>query len=236
MKAFDKDPFGHAIDDYVKGNSTPDIIVRSELCEDDSMEVALLFRAFDEMPELEQKALLRCTGKVLDVGAGSGCHSFWLKEKGFDVQAIDLSKGAVSHHLSKGLTSRYVDYFELKDEKYDTLLFLMNGIGIGGRLDKLDETLRQAYQLLNPGGKILCDSSDLKYLYEDDEGGYWVNLNAAYYGEYDYQMSYKDTDGEWFKWLYVDFETLKEYAEKASFSVELLHDEDNHFLVELIKI
>lgn len=232
---FEKDPFGHAIHDFITGKETPDIIVRSELCDDDIMPVNLLFRDYAEMPEPEKIALNRCTGKILDVGAGAGCHSLWLKENSFDVEAIELSKGAVEYHIIKGLKSRYISFFDLENEKYDTLLFLMNGIGLGGRINQLAYTLSKAYDLLNDGGKVLCDSSDLKYLYEDDEGGYWINLNVEYYGEYDYQMQYKETEGEWFKWLYVDFETLREYAENTGFKVEKLYDEDNHFLVELVK-
>lgn len=232
---FEKDPFGHAIHDYVKGSPTPDIIVRSELCEDDSMEVELLFRDFEEMPELEQIALKRCSGKILDVGAGAGCHAKWLKQQGLEVSLIELSKGAVEYHITQELNSRCIDFFDLKGEQYDTLLFLMNGIGIGGELKNLERTLRQAYELTTPKGKVLCDSSDLRYLYEDDEGGYWVNLNAEYYGEYDFQMQYKETQGDWFKWLYVDFHTLSDCAEKVGFSVELLYDKDYHYLVELTK-
>ena len=232
---FENDPFGHAIHDYISGNETPDILVRSELCEDDIMPVSLLFRSYEEMPEPEKIALSKCRGHILDVGAGSGCHSFWLIENDFEVDAIELSKGAVDYHLSKGLKSRYVSFFDLKDERYDTLLFLMNGIGIGGMLNRLEETLTQAHKLLNDNGKVICDSSDLKYLYEDDEGGYWINLNVEYYGEYDYQMQYKNTVSEWFKWLYVDFDTLKNYAEKTGFEIVKLYDEDNHYLAELIK-
>jgi hypothetical protein len=111
----------------------------------------------------------------------------------------------------------------------------MNGIGVGGRIKNLKNTLQQAYDLTTPNGKVICDSSDLKYLYEDDEGGYWINLNAEYYGEYDFQMQYKETVSDWFEWLYVDFDTLKEYAELVGFKVEKLFDEDNHYLVELTK-
>jgi SAM-dependent methyltransferase len=232
---FDKDPFGHAIHDYIAGVETPDIIVRSELCEDDIMEVPLLFRSYEEMPEIEKIALSRCKGRVLDVGAGAGCHTIYLNDKGFDVQAIDLSQGAVEYHKLKGIKSRLINFFDLKNEQYDTLLFLMNGIGVGGRIKNLKNTLQQAYDLTTHDGKVICDSSDLKYLYEDDEGGYWINLNAEYYGEYDFQMQYKETVSDWFEWLYVDFDTLKEYAELVGFKVEKLFDEDNHYLVELTK-
>jgi 2-polyprenyl-3-methyl-5-hydroxy-6-metoxy-1,4-benzoquinol methylase len=103
MSRYAKDPMGQAIQDFANGLDTPDIIVESELCEDDVMPVPLLFRSFDEMPEIEQLALSHCTGKVLDVGAGSGCHAIYLKEKGVSVSAIDLSPGAIDFQISKGI-------------------------------------------------------------------------------------------------------------------------------------
>jgi SAM-dependent methyltransferase len=235
MNRYANDPMGQAIQDFASGLPTPDIIVESELCEDDVMPVPLLFRSFDQMPEIEQLALSQCTGKILDIGSGSGCHALYLKEKGFDVHSIDLSPGAIDYQLAKGLNSRLVDFFELQHETYDTLLFLMNGLGIGGTLSRLEATLLKAKELLNPGGQLIGDSSDLKYLYEDDEGGYWIDLSAEYYGNFRYKMRYKNTEGDWFDWLYVDFDTLKNCAEKIGFSVELLFEKDNHYLVKLIK-
>jgi hypothetical protein len=88
---------------------------------------------------------------------------------------------------------------------------------------------------LSEGGKILCDSSDIKYLYEDDEGGYWVDLNAGYYGDFKFQMNYKDHTSKWFEWLYVDLENLTSIAEKVGLLVNLLHEEDGQYLVELTK-
>ncbi len=88
---------------------------------------------------------------------------------------------------------------------------------------------------MNEGGKVLCDSSDIKYLYEDDEGGMWVDLNTTYYGNFKFQMKYKGHENEWFDWLYVDFDKMSETAERAGFLVNKIVDQDNQYLVELIK-
>ena len=66
----------------------------------------------------------------------------------------------------------------------------MNGIGIAKNLANLENTLLRAKGMLNENGKILCDSADIKYLYEDNDGGMWVDLNTTYYGNFKFQMTF----------------------------------------------
>jgi SAM-dependent methyltransferase len=193
----------------------------------------VLFRNEDEMPELEVLALQNATGKILDVGAGAGTHANYLQNMGKDVTAIDISEGAVAFMQTQGLKSKKVDFFDLKDEKFDTILMLMNGIGIAGTLSNLEKTLEHAKSLLNPGGKILCDSSDIKYLYEDEDGSLWVNLNQEYYGNFRFQMKYKKETGPWFDWLYVDFDSLFTAAKNVGLKAVRLYDKDDNYLAEI---
>ena len=228
------DQMGQAIVDFAKNGIDQNIIVSSDLCDDDVMSSAYLFRSFEDMPKIEQVALSRCSGKVLDIGAGAGIHATHLQEQGLDVSCIDISPLSISHLKENELEARVINFFELKDEKYDTLLMLMNGIGISGTLSNLEHTLLKAKALLNKGGKILCDSSDIKYLYTDDQGGMWVNLNTIYYGDFKFKMKYNDHETDWFNWLYVDFKKMKETAERVGFLVNKLVDDNNQYLVELI--
>ena len=188
------------------------------------------------MPVLEKKALDRCAGKVLDVGAGAGSHAKILKEKGLDITALEPSEGAVQYMRSIGLTTIQGTIQEHTNATYDTLLLLMNGVGLAGKLEQLESFLEHAKLLLNPGGKIICDSTDIQYLYEEEDGSMWMDLNAEYYGNFKFQMTYKDHQTEWFDWLYVDFIRLKNAAEKTGFSVELLFEQDDHYLVELTRL
>lgn len=228
-----KDPMGQAIIDFASTKTNKDIIVISEICEDDVIPSEYLFRTYDEMPTIEQLALNRCGGKILDVGAGAGIHAKYLIEQGKDVSCIDISALSVNYLREQNIDARQLNFFNLTEEKYDTLLFLMNGIGIAGTHSNLEFTLLKAKTHLTKNGKILCDSSDIKYLYEDDEGGYWVDLNAGYYGDFKFQMKYENHVSDWFDWLYVDYDKLKETAEKIGFNVELIHEEDQQYLVEL---
>ncbi len=227
------DPIGKAITDFSRSKRPDDIIVCSEICEDDIIPIEVLFRNEDEMPELEVLALQNATGKILDVGAGAGTHANYLQNMGKDVTAIDISEGAVTFMQTQGLKSKKINFFDLKDEKFDTILMLMNGIGIAGTLSNLENTLAHAKSLLNPGGKILCDSSDIKYLYEDEDGSLWVNLNQEYYGNFRFQMKYKKETGPWFDWLYVDFESLFNAAKNVGLKAKRLYDKDDNFLAEI---
>ena len=227
------DPIGSAIHDYAASKKPADIIVSSDICEDDIIPVEVLFRKLDEMPELEQLALERTKGSVLDVGAGAGVHSLELMDRGHKVKAIDISKGAVTYMKKQGIDAEQISFLTFKEGKYDTILLLMNGIGIAGKLSNLERTLKHAKSLLNEGGRILCDSSDIKYLYEDEDGSMWIDLNSEYYGNFRFQMKYKKEKGQWFDWLYVDFDNLFQAAKKVGLKASRIYDENDHFLAEL---
>jgi cyclopropane fatty-acyl-phospholipid synthase-like methyltransferase len=227
------DPIGAAILAYSSTKKPGDIIVSSDICDDDIIPIEVLFRNYEEMPELEKAALDLVKGKVLDVGAGAGVHALELMDRGFQVEAIDVSPGAVSYMKSKGINARTANFFDLKEEKYDTLLILMNGIGIAEKLSSLERALRHAKSLLNKGGSILCDSSDIKYLYEDEDGSMWVDLNTEYYGNFRFQMKYNKEKGPWFNWLYVDFDNLFKAAKNVGLKARRVYDQEDHYLAEL---
>ena len=230
------DPIGQAILDFQKFKKPADIIVKSDICEDDIIPVEVLFRGLSEMPELELQALNLVKGSVLDVGAGAGIHALELMDRGNKVLAIDTSNGAISYMKAMGINAVQQDFFEFEGGKFDTLLLLMNGIGIAGTLSNLEATLIHAKKLLNPGGKILCDSSDIKYLYEDEDGSLWIDLNTEYYGNFRFQMQYKTEKSDWFDWLYVDFDNLFQAAKKTGFKASKVFEMDDHYLAELILI
>jgi SAM-dependent methyltransferase len=196
---------------------------------EDEIPVAALFRSFEEMPPQEQEAIRLCRGRVLDVGAGSGCHSLVLMERGYDVVAMDISQLSVDVMKERGVDAVNVNFFDgTYVEKFDTLLFAMNGVGIVGKVENLGNFFRSARRLLAPGGQLLLDSSDISYVFMDDDGSFDVDLAAGYYGEIDYSMRYKNIKGEPFDWLYIDFETLSMYAEEHGFKCEKCIDGEHY--------
>ncbi|MEP0264318.1 methyltransferase domain-containing protein [Dokdonia sp.] len=224
----DIDIFGQAVIDYYNDDYTEDIIVHSSISEDDVLPIPYLFRPYNEMPSIEKKALQLCKGKTLDVGSGAGSHSLWLQEQGIDITALDISKGCSmlsrKRTLEKVITSSILDH----KGQYDTLLILMNGTGIFEEISKVDAYLQHLKTLLKPNGQILIDGSDIKYMFETEDGGYWIDIHNTYYGEVTMAMSYKGQRSNDFKWLYLDFDTLQEYAKKNELQCKLILEGDHY--------
>jgi SAM-dependent methyltransferase len=230
------DPMGAAIYDFHRNGSADVLKVYSSDFDDDEIPVSDLFREYEDMPYIERVALDQAAGRVLDVGAGSGCHSLALAKAGKESVAIDISPLSVEVMRERGVDARLVNlYDESFAEKFDTVLMLMNGTGIIGTLENMETFFTRIRQLLNPGGCVLIDSSDLRYLFEEEDGSLMIDLADDYYGLVDYQMQYKDVLGETFDWLYVDFDTLAYYAEESGFDAELLYEGEHYeYLARLI--
>ncbi|MCC9137773.1 class I SAM-dependent methyltransferase [Pontibacter silvestris] len=234
----DNDPMGAAMLDYLQGALDGEVTVESNLAEDDVIAVDYLFRKKEEMPEWEQLALQECRGAVLDVGAGSGCHSLVLQQQGHLVTALDISEGAVQAMYKQGVEQVLLqDVFELQSaSKYDTILLLMNGIGIAGNLEGLERLLEHCKKLLQADGQILLESADILYMFEDEDGSVLLDLNAGYYGEVKYNMKYKSHESGWFNWLFVDPAVLEDYAEKHGYTFEVLYEgEAGNYLAKLMQ-
>ena len=215
------DPMGTALQEYIRKGKASKLRVLSSLFDEDEFPVSLLFRKEKDMSDIERAALDLARGHVLDVGAGAGCHTLALQNKGLEVTAIDISPLSVQVQRERGVRdARLVNLFDPTfAEQYDTILFLMNGSGIIGKLENMPAFFDKMKLLLAKGGRIYMDSSDLRYIFENEDGSMDIDLNAAYYGEVDYQMKYRNIAGPKFDWLYIDFETLSYYASEYGFAV-----------------
>ncbi len=226
-----KDLFGKAILDFQTNNDPHNLITETTISEEDEMSVAYLFRDYDQMPKIEQKALELARGKVLDIGCGAGSHSLYLqKERNIHVTAIDISPNAIEACQLRGIKNTKVqDLMLLENQKYDTILLLMNGAGMCGKLKKIPEFLLKLKSLLEPDGQILLDSSDIIYMFdEDQDGGKWIPSDNDYYGEVVFNISYKGEKEKPFDWMYIDYNTLQNAAFANGLNCELVLSGD-HF-------
>ena len=222
------DPIGRAIADYHKNNIAERLRVFSPMFDEDEMPVEVFFRKYEDMPELERIAIDMAKGKVLDVGAGAGCHSLVLQERGLDVTAIDISPLSVETMKERGVKKAVVQDIFKVEEPFDTILMLMNGIGIVGTIEQLPQFFTLLDKIMAPDGQLLCDSSDISYVFEDKDGFIEYPDTDHYFGEVNYTMQYKDTVGKPFTWLYIDAETLIQIAQQNGYSVEIVK-EGNHY-------
>lgn len=226
-----KDLFGKAIFDFYTKNSPEDIITETSISEEDEMSVEYLFRTYNEMPKIEQKALQLAKGKILDVGCGAGSHALSLQnERSLDVTAIDISEKAVETCRLRGIKNAKVEnILDFEGERFDTILLLMNGTGIFGQLKNCNKYLSKLKSLLNPGGQILIDSSDIIYMFDEDEdGGKWIPSDNDYYGELVFNISYKGQKEEPFDWLYLDYNTLQNAAIANGLNCELILEGEHY--------
>lgn len=226
-----KDLFGKAILDYQTNNNPENLITETTISDADEMSVAYLFREYNEMPKLEKKALQLAKGKVLDVGCGAGSHSLYLQnKKNTEVTSIDISTNAISACKLRGLKNVAVENIlnYSSENKFDTILLLMNGTGIFEKLNKISEYLKKLKSLLNDKGQILIDSSDIIYMFDqDDEGAYEIPANG-YYGELQFDISYKGEKETSFDWLYLDYNTLQNAAHANGLQCELILEGEHY--------
>lgn len=231
MQSTKNDPLGSAVSDYYKQQMRGPLMINTSYGEPEEMPVEVYFRDFDDMPDLEQIALDQCDVKVLDVGACAGAHSLFLQGQGHQVTAIDSSAGCITTLNSQGVKKALKeDFFSLPPADYGTILMMMNGLGLAGKLSKLVPMLNHMKTLLRPGGFVLADSSDISYLY----GGDILKPLNNYYGEVSFQFEYNREKGGWFDWLYIDLETLEQQVAIAGWSMEVLYtSEDDAYLVRM---
>lgn len=224
------DVFSKALLDFYNRGQADTLWLNNSYGEPEEMPVDVFFRGKSDMPELEKIALKMCRGHVLDIGAGVGSHALALQRSGVTVTAIDLAAGAVEiMNKRKVKQVRQADVFKFNEDKYDTLLLLMNGIGLCGSVGGFNAFLAHARTLLTPGGQLIFDSSDIRYLYED------VPLPATgYYGEIAYQYVYKGEKGAWFNWLYLDQDLLKSLAAANGWDCSIVFDDgEDQYLARL---
>jgi SAM-dependent methyltransferase len=231
------DVFGKGLWQYHQSPSDQELITWTSLTEEDPVPLSYFFRTFDQMPPLEKKALEMAQGKVLDIGCGTGCHSLYLQnQRNLSVVGLDSSPAAIRVATERGLLQTVnQSIFDFKGDTFDTLLLLMNGPGICGSLDRLQLFLEKLQKLLNPGGQILLDSSDLIYLFDETPEGEKIIPANQYYGELQYGIRFENNT-ETFPWLYVDYGHLSHSAHQVGLETQLILEGQNwDYLARLTK-
>ena len=230
-----KDLMGRAIWDYYYQENPEDLQTETSISELDDLPVSYLFRDYQEMNALEKKALDLSFGKVLDVGSGAGSHSLYLQnERKLEVTALDISPKSIEICKARGVKNAVCeDFLKFSNDKFDTILLLMNGTGIFQSLEKIDEYLQKLKSLISENGQILLDSTDILYMYDQDEDGGVLVPATGYYGELDYYLHYKGESELPMKWLYLDFDTLENAAIANGFKIQKIEQLEDSYLAQL---
>jgi hypothetical protein len=227
---FTMDVFGKVLKDHYLGKQKGKLWLHNSYGSPENMPIDVFYRNKFEISELERIALDLCIGKTLDIGAGVGSHALILQNKEIDVTAIEISESACDIMRRRGVKKVInTDIFQFEEEKFETIIMMMNGIGLCRDMEGLAHFLEYLKKLLLPGGQVIFDSSDIAYLYKADEF-----MSSNYYGEISYQYEYQKIKGDWFKWLYVDFNSLEQIAQQIGWQCELIFEDDmDQFLVRM---
>ena len=230
-----KDLMGRAIWDYYYQENPEDLQTETSISELDDLPVSYLFRDYQEMNALEKKALDLSFGKVLDVGSGAGSHSLYLQnERKLEVTALDISPKSIEVCKARGVKNAICeDLLQFSEKNFDTVLLLMNGTGIFQSLEQIDEYLQKLKSLISENGQILIDSTDILYMYDQDEDGGVLVPADGYYGELDYYVHYKGDSEKPMKWLYLDFDTLENAAIANGFKIQKIEQLEDSYLAQL---
>ena len=230
-----KDLMGRAIWDYYYQENSEDLQTETSISELDDLPVSYLFRDYQEMNALEKKALDLSFGKVLDVGSGAGSHSLYLQnERKLEVTALDISPKSIEICKARGVKNAICeDLLQFSEKNFDTILLLMNGTGIFQSLEHIDQYLQKLKSLVAENGQILIDSTDILYMYDQDEDGGVLVPATGYYGELDYYLHYKGESELPMKWLYLDFDTLENAAFANGFKIQKIEQLEDSYLAQL---
>lgn len=231
------EPYGQALRDCFAGDTAAAVMVRRDDGYVDDLPLTIFFRRESDFSLIERTTIDRCRGYVLDIGAGAGCHSLALQDRGMRVQAIDICRDAVTVMRQRGVREvRQIDVFDLDAGGFDTLLLLMHGIGVVEDLAGLDRFLQHARHLITVDGRIVVDSLDVRYTDEPQHRAYQQAKQQAgfYRGEVRMQFEYRGAIGPFFGWLHIDPETLGNHAAAMGWHCEILHREaDGDYLAQL---
>lgn len=225
------DPYSQALNQFYEGKVEEGLLLNTSYGQPEGMPLWYFFRSYEEMPDFEKMALSVCEGKILDVGAGTGCHALILQQFDNDITAIETSEEAVKIMKDSGLKkAELADYFKYHGDTFDTMICLMNGIGFIGKINRLEAFLKKANELLNSEGQIIFDSSDISYLYEGEN-----KPTDHYFGEVQFQYEFLGKKGDWFDWVYIDKETLIRRADELGWYTYILREENDQYLARLIR-
>lgn len=197
------DAFGSALLDRLAGVTNPIVIERNDGFV--TVDNADYSGGWDE---LDQWALDRATGRVLDVGAGMGRASLVLQSRGQAVLALDTSPGAARVCRERGVQEVFQGSLDEAAAagmtgRFDSALLLGNGLSLLGSPESAGSFLVALGTLLAADGCVIGTCLDPHST--DDQ----VHLELQQRNQRDRKMAgqgairvrYKRLASAWFDWL-----------------------------------
>jgi 2-polyprenyl-3-methyl-5-hydroxy-6-metoxy-1,4-benzoquinol methylase len=225
---------------FNSGTPKVEFIERDDNFIDTGSEAGLYFFEYEQWPPVEQKAIKQVKGRVLDIGCGAGRHSLYLQQKGFEVTAIDNSPGAIEVCKLRGLKSAMVkpiaEIDEFEPNSFDTILMMGNNFGLFGDAENAKLFLKKLDRITSSDAQIIAGTrnpykTDIPEHLEYHESN---RQRGRMPGQIKMRVRYRKTVGEWFDYLFVSPEEMKEIVAGTNWQIEELmmeSGEANYFAV-----
>jgi SAM-dependent methyltransferase len=207
---------------------TSELIERDDNYIDRGSEAGLYFFEYEQWSPHEQQAIGRVKGRVLDIGCGAGRHSLHLQGKGFEVTAIDNSPGAIEVCKLRGVKNAVVrsiadvDLFE--PDSFDTVLMLGNNFGLFGDAVNAKLTLKKLFRITSSEAQIIAGARN-PYMTNSPEHLEYHELNrrrGRMPGQIRMRVRYGKAVGDWFDYLFVSPEEMRDIVENTDWHIEEL--------------
>ena len=228
------DILGRAIFAYKNDPRCPPIAVFVDGRRDADLLPESFFRSFRQMPLIERRALKLCHGKILDIGSGAGAHALYLQNKNLDVTAVEISRLACKVLKKRGVLKVLCrDIFKIKKLRFDSIILLMNGLGIQGNVQGTLQLLRHLRNLLAPDGQILADSADIDHLFYPRGRR---SPRSADFREVVFKLKFRSQASSPFQWIYFRYSFFKKLSKRAGLQCELVQStKRSGYLVRLTR-
>lgn len=228
----DDDAYGRALRDYHETGEGFEIVERDDGYISPSGGPSIYVAEPDEWPNSEREAVALAEGRVLDIGCGAGRHALFLQDLGHEVVGIDASPGAVAVARERGVErveELDVVNVDALESTFDTILMMGNNFGLVGTQDRAPAMLGVLADVTAEGGRIIAESMDPHATNEPEHLAYHERNRerGRMPGALRLRVRYKTAATDWFEYLLVSPEEMREVVAETPWTVTDVHEIGN---------